>query len=125
MTTIRTSQNNIVVFYDLAFDNGLRVIITASPLSPETGREILGNYTEEYTMIGLQQPAKRSYPFLRGIPMGADYIAAQLDIEEPIKSLVAKLMPRLTILDLPDLILLDAEIWYSNYYQVNQQLPLV
>lgn len=121
---LKVDQNDVTVLYRFEFPNGLTVVLLSSPLSPEAGREVLGAFTEDYTLIGLLQPAGKTYPILRDVRISEAYIREVLACEPPVSSLLFELMPQLTSLDVPDLIEARAERWYSNYYSFIQgELP--
>jgi hypothetical protein len=126
MATLKTDQNDLCILYRLDFPNGLNVTVLASPLSPGAGREVLGAFSEDYTLIGVIGGASRVYPFLRGVRIGESYIRDRLNVDPPISSLLFEIMPQLTAIELPDLILQRAERWYNSFYQIQQgELPNV
>lgn len=113
---IETDQNNLIVFTKLTFESGLVVITYASPLSPEIGREVLGSFTEDYTLVGLQRPVSKAYPFLRDTRISESYIKSVLGVDVPVSSLLFDIMPQLTSIDLPDNIAATADRWYRTYF---------
>jgi hypothetical protein len=120
-TQIRGWQTTFVIAWRLTFANGLDVIIAASPLTPELGRDVLGGFTEDYTLVGLLRPYTKWYPFLKAVPVAEDYLRQQLGIDRPLSNLIYTILPLVTRIAPSDDILAAADRWYNQYYQFTQE----
>lgn len=114
MVDITVGYNTLIVYYRLDFPALDPVIVSAEPLKPVVARDVLGNYTESYTMVSMFYPAGYSYPFLAGNRPSVAFLQEHLGVDAVTASLLRAIMPELTTIAPADDIVERANEWYSK-----------
>ena len=114
-TTIFTDESNLAVFYRLSVPGPRTIIFYAIALTPDIGSQIIGTVNEDYTLIGTLMPKGYPAPFLQGYAPTVDYVAGVLNIDYDTASLMAALIPRLSLIPPADDLLAIAESWARTY----------
>ena len=111
--TVSTGESNICVFYRFDFPNGSRLKIAAVPLDDKVSREVLGNVTENYTLIIPLHPRGMAWPFLAGFQPRPSYVTQYLDYDGDLLDLITLLIPELTKIPPADDLLDIAQVWWD------------
>lgn len=110
---ITTGESNIAVSYRFTFPNGYVFKVIAVPLDTRTAREVLGNVTEDYTLIIPIAPPGIAFPFLSGMQQNVSYVTVHTGITGTPLDLITLLLPVLTTVPPVDELLPVAQAWFD------------
>jgi hypothetical protein len=102
------------IAYRFQFEDGTRFVVTSTPLSPEVAREIIGNVTEDYSLISPVIPPGKAWPFIRGFTPQVSYVTENTGLRGSIAELFSMLCPLLVALRPVDELIDAAEEWYRS-----------
>ena len=105
MSRIETDESNLIIFWRIVGDDGSVWRFFATPLTDTIGRQVLGNATDEYALVGFLYGTWRVMHFLRGVFLYPAYLANVLNVPQNVAELIAALLPDLTSFASGDLII--------------------
>ena len=111
--TVRTGQSNICVAYRFNFPNGQHFTVAAVPLDVETARSVLGNVTEDYSLVVPIHPLGFTWPFLAGMQQTPQYVGEHTQLTGNMLILLTMMIPKLATIPPADDLLAIAEEWYQ------------
>lgn len=111
---ILTGQSTICVFYRFNFPDGSRFIVSAAPLDDDTATKVLGNVTQDYSLIIPILPRGLAWPFLRGFHPAPDYVTQMTGLTGSPAALLARLIPELATIPPADVLSDIADQWYAE-----------
>lgn len=111
---ILTGQSTIAIFYRFNFPDGSRFVVAAAPLDDDTATKVLGNVTQDYSLVIPLLPRGMAWPFLRGFHPAVDYVTQMTGLTGSPAALLARLIPELVTLPPADTLADIAETWYAE-----------
>jgi hypothetical protein len=111
---IITGQSTIAVFYRFVFPDATRFVVAAAPLDEATSSQVLGNVTQDYSLVIPILPRGMAWPFLRGFRPAVDYVTQMTGITGSPAQLLARLIPDLVTIPPADVLADIADQWYAE-----------
>lgn len=111
---ITVDQNQLGVWYRVNFPSGEYYIVGVEPVTPGVGREVFQTLNENYTLVFMMYPERKSQAFMEGIAYSADSIITQMGVNARTASFLESILFALTLIQPADYILELAQSWYER-----------
>jgi hypothetical protein len=115
MTTKTTvAETYLTVFYRFQFPDGSRFVVASTPLTPDVAGNVIGNVTQDYSLITPIIPPGRAWPFLRASNPTPEYVEANTGLRGSLAQLLSALCPLLVAVRPIDDLEAAADGWYAS-----------
>jgi len=108
MPKILVGESHLSIAYRFEPGDATTYCFWISVISPEQGRDIVRGCDSSYALVVPLQPQGNAYPFLRGQRQDVRYVADKTGLRPYEAALLAYILPALSAMDLPDVILQKA-----------------
>jgi hypothetical protein len=108
MAKIMVGESHLSIAYRFEPGDGTTYCFWVSVISPEQSRDIVRGVDTAYALVVPLQPQGYAYPFLRGQRQDARYVSDKTGLRPYEAALLAYILPALSAMDLPDVILQKA-----------------
>ena len=105
MPKILVGESNLSIAYRFEPGDATTYCFWVSVISPDMGQNIVRGCDSSYALVVPIQPQGHAYPFLRGQRQDPRYVADKTDLRPYEAALLAYILPALSAMDLPDIIL--------------------
>lgn len=111
--TVITGQSNICVTYRFNFPDGTTFKVAAVPLDTRTATRVLGNVTDEYSLVVPLSPPGVAFPFLANFKPRPSFVTLHTGLTGDALDLLTALLPELTTIPPADILVDIAQEWWT------------